>query len=389
MNKNVIHVISGLGDGGAEAVLYRLVTSDNSGLKHIIVSLSQDGKYIKLFESCGIQVYCLNMRGLKGIFLSIIRLFRILKIINPAVVQTWMYHANLIGGAISRISGVKNIFWGIHHSAIKYSELKFLTFIFVRINSFLSKYIPAGIIYCASSSKLVHESIGHKNVNSYVVPNGYDLKKFKFSVDNKNYYRSLWGLEPDTILIGMVARFDPLKDHYCLLEALSLVKDLDIRFKCILVGNGVNNQNHQLVKWINYFGLTGYVSLLGQQSDVPGIMSALDLHVLSSSAEAFPNVLAEAMACETPCVTTNVGDASFIVGGMGWVVAPKDPKTLCQGILSGIQAMKSQPEFNQLRLNARRHIERNFSIASMTLSYLQIWQGVDPNMKDLFDRLHE
>lgn len=383
MEKNVIHVISGLGDGGAEAVLYRLVTLDDSGLNHYVVSLSQGGKYIKLFELHRVHVYCLDMRNLKTIYLSIIKLYKILKIHKPIFVQTWMYHADLIGGIISRIAGIRNVFWGVHHSAVNFSELKFSTYIISRINSYLSQYIPAGIIYCASRSRAVHEAIGYKNINSHVVPNGYDLNKFKFSISDREHFRSLIGLESDAILIGMVARFDPLKNHYCLLEALSLVRDLNIKFKCILVGNGVDDKNIQLVQWINYFKLSEYVNLIGQQSDMPRIMSALDLHVLSSSAEAFPNVLAEAMACGTPCVTTDVGDASYIVGETGWVVPPQNPKMLAHGISSAIEAIKKQSEFGFLRERARRRIEQNFSIANMTASYLEIWCGVDPIGKDL------
>ena len=97
-------------------------------------------------------------------------------------------------------------------------------------------------------------------------------------------------------------------------------------YSAVLVGKNLDHNNDDLVSKIRENGLTDRIILLGERSDIPAVMNGIDLFVLSSLSEAFPNVLNEAMACGTPCVTTNVGDASLIVDNTGWVVSPKDPK---------------------------------------------------------------
>src|SRR5690606_10078664 len=139
-------------------------------------------------------------------------------------------------------------------------------------------------------------------------------------------------------IIGFVARYDPLKDHDNLLQALSLLQVTDLRPTCLLVGTGLEQGNAALADRIVHFRLLDQIRLLGRRSDVPRVMNALDLHVMSSVSEAFPNVLAEAMACGTPCVSTDVGDAAAIVGESGWIVPPHDPKALAYAITSALES---------------------------------------------------
>ena len=87
--------------------------------------------------------------------------------------------------------------------------------------------------------------------------------------------------------------------------------------------------------------LTDHIFLLGERNDIPAVMNGIDLFVLSSISEAFPNVLNEAMACGTPCVTTNVGDASLIVDNTGWVVSPKDPKAIANAVFKAVDEKQS------------------------------------------------
>ncbi len=136
----------------------------------------------------------------------------------------------------------------------------------------------------------------------------------------------------------MVARYDPQKDHNNLLNALALIKQMSIH--CILVGEEMTFRNTELTALIKEYDLQDRVTLLGPQDNIPSIMNALDVHVLSSVGEAFPNVLAEAMACGTPCVATDVGDAALIVGETGWIVPPSDPESLAQALADVVQCKK-------------------------------------------------
>lgn len=134
--------------------------------------------------------------------------------------------------------------------------------------------------------------------------------------------RTQWNISQNIPLIGMVARFDPQKDHRTLIKSLSFLKRSQKMFHCILVGSEMDVTNSDLLAWIKAEDVEENITLLGRRNDIPSVMNALDIHVLSSIGEAFPNVLAEAMACGTPCVTTDVGDAALIVGDTGWIVMP-------------------------------------------------------------------
>lgn len=373
MAKKVVHVITGLNDGGAEAVLYRLCNADPLN-SHIVVSMMDDGKYGPLLREIGVEVQCLSMQPGRVSLSGIVRLYKLLKTQKPDVVQTWMYHADLIGGVVSRLAGIKNIFWGVHNSILESGKSKKTTIIVAKVCAKLSYFIPKRIIYCAQKSVDVHDAFGYDHDKMVVVNNGYDLSKFYMKGSYSNLLQRELGLSEKTPLIGLVGRYDPYKDHANLLNALRLLKKEKVDFNCVLVGKGVDNSNDTLVNLVNELELNHHVFLLGQRSDVPVVMNSIDLNVLSSTAEAFPNVLCEAMACSTPCVTTEVGDASLIVGDTGWVVEPKNPQALSEAIMNALDEKNNNPKAWQARKqDCRNRIVENFSIDKMVEKYHQTW----------------
>ncbi len=382
MNANrltVLHIITGLSNGGAEGALYRLCTNDTSNT-HIVVSMMGQGKYGPLLIQHGIKVICLNMPKGKPKLSAAFKLLQILRKSKPDVVQTWMYHADLFGGVLARIAGYKNIFWNVRQSNFDKNNTNNRTIVISKFLAKLSFVIPKKIICCASSAANIHGDKGYDRKKLVVIENGYDFNQFNnVGPEQIIEIRTTWerGLE-NTFLIGMVGRFDAQKDHKNLLYALSKLKQLGkLKFKCILVGPNIDELNNVLMNWIADSKLQDDVILLGQRSDIPVVMAALDLHVLSSAfGEAFPNVVAEAMAAGTPCVVTDVGDAARIVGDIGWVVPPSDSTLLAQSISTAAQEfMNDKTQWQERQSMAKKKIQDNFSIERMVQRYVKCWRS--------------
>ena len=370
---HVLHVITGLQDGGAEAVLARLCLHDRAH-SHAVVSLTDVGKYGPILCEAGTPIYCLNMRAGRVSMRGVRSLWRILRSEQPDVVQTWMYHADFVGGLVARLARIKTISWGVRQTDLEPGTSKRSTIWVARACARLSSWVPQAIVCCADSAVRVHSSIGYDQRKLLVVHNGYDLNEFRPDANSRFAVREELGIPPCSRVIGMVGRFDPQKDHETLLNALDQLDLDELDAYCVLVGNEVTSRNQKLIDWIQARGLGGRIILLGQRTDVPALMNALDVHVLSSAfGEGFPNVLAEAMACGTPCVATDVGDASFIVGDTGWIVPPKNPGALAAALAAALRDHSSAELWRRRQESARARIEQRFSIESMVRGFHDVW----------------
>lgn len=369
---HILHIITGLNDGGAEAVLYRLCLHDRASSHHV-VSLMDSGKYGPLLRELGVPVTVLGMRRSQITMGGLFQLWRLVRKLQPDVIQTWMYHANLIGGLVGRLAGTCNIVWGIHHAILMPGDITRSTAWVSQLCALLSRWLPRYIVCCAEKSRNAHVSNGYNSARMVVIPNGYDLTVFRPNLAAGGSVRKELGIDPTIALIGCVARFDPLKDHTNLLRSLVLLKAQGLALQCLLVGTGMDPCNTRLISMIADLELEDCVHLVGRRDDIPSIMNALDLHVMSSFSEAFPNVLAEAMACGTPCVSTNVGDAPAILGSTGLIVPPRSPEALAEAI-SLLLAERDTPHLWRNRKEAaRRHITEQYSLNRMVHSYRKVW----------------
>eukprot|EP00764_Aduncisulcus_paluster_P010949 gnl/Carplike_NY0171/3983_a5382_248.p1 GENE.gnl/Carplike_NY0171/3983_a5382_248~~gnl/Carplike_NY0171/3983_a5382_248.p1 ORF type:complete len:368 (-),score=17.44 gnl/Carplike_NY0171/3983_a5382_248:1014-2117(-) len=365
--KKIIHIITGLRDGGAEGALYRLVSYDSN--MHYVISLTSRGKYYRLLKENGVQVVCLNIKGFFSLIRAIVKLVSILKHENPAVVQTWMYHADLIGGAVARIFSNAKIVWGIRHSdhGDTTRHIRFLAFLSGKV----SGWVPDKIVCCSEKAAQYHQEIGYEVGKFIIIPNGYDFDKLKAVSNAREVLLDELDLDSDVFLVGCVARLNEQKDHSNLFSALSKLNYRNL--VCILIGNGCEYSNFALLAQLDKFGIRSQVKLLGARTDIPLLMSALDLHVLPSShGEAFPNVVAEAMACETPCIVTDVGDAAMIVGKYGWVVPPRNSFCLSDKISEAIK-LKSSGQLDLVACEAKNSVVERFSIRVMCESFNRAW----------------
>jgi glycosyltransferase involved in cell wall biosynthesis len=382
---NILHIITGLNDGGAEAVLYRLINACNEH-HHSVVSLMGTGKYGPMMEKIGVPVICLNMPRGRVTITGLRTLWRVLTQKEYDIVQTWMYHADFLGGVLARLAGVHRIFWGIRHSTLEAEKSRYKTIAIARVNGWLSHWIPTAIVCCAERAREAHRALGYASEKLIVIPNGYDLSHFQPDNEARIRLRTEWGVTDGMMLLGMVGRFHPVKDYENLLRAIVQLKQAKKAFRFVLVGKGLDEKNKRLASWLKEYSLCDDILLLGQRNDVPDVMNALDVHVLSSASEAFPNVLAEAMACGTPCVTTDVGDASLIVGDIGWVVPPHDSQALASAIQDALEQFTNVEAWQDRKVAARKRIESKFSIETMVAAYNHLWNRCFSGLNDVTPR---
>lgn len=377
----VLHVISSLGQGGAEGVLYRLISASKHDVEHVVVSMVDEDYYGPRLRALGIPVHVLgNPRG-RLTLSGLLKLRKIFMITQPDVVQTWMYHADLVGGLMARWCGNRLVFWGVRNSNLDAGSISFSARAVAKVCAFLSPWIPAAIVCCSVQAAHIHQSIGYCRKKFVIISNGYDLSRFVPDAEVRTSMRAQWNVKPSQILLGMVARWDPQKDHDNLLHALVKLKEVISDLRCVLVGTGIDKNNSSLTASIRQLGLEDWIILAGPRSDIPAVMNALDLHILSSLGEAFPNTVAEAMACGTPCVVTDVGDAAVIVAETGWVVPPQDSVALAGGIERAISELANAGR-DALGLKCRRQIEENFSLEKMVQAYTTLWRSVLPGDKE-------
>ena len=374
----VVHIITGLGDGGAEHTLFKICKYDDIN-KHIVISLKGPGKYFSLLKKLGIKVYCLNIK-----FLSIHKFFFLIKLLHslkPEVVQTWLVHADFIGGITARLAGIKNIIWNIRYSNFKIGKAKLTTILIIKILAKLSFFIPQSIIINSKRAKKIFAIEGYDKKKLKFIPNGFDLSILKPQKFQKINFKKIIKIKKLVPLIGNVARYDKKKDHLNLLNALSIIRDKNIIFFCILVGSNMDKNNFILTSEIKRLRLSNNVKLLGQNDNILQIMNELDIFVQSSSyGEGFPNVVAESMACGTPCTVTDVGDAGFIVGKTGWVVPPNSPIKLAKAIEKALNELGTK-SWNKRCHRARLRIKENFNINKMLQSYNKVWSNVQSKNK--------
>ncbi len=369
----VLHIIVGLGAGGAEALLYRLATRP-SDIHHEVISLSPPDWYSPAFEQQGVKVHYLGLSSTFSAALAIPRLRRLIRQAAPDVVQTWMYAANLVGGLCARACGVP-VVWGIHGSSL--DPLRRLTRMQVYAGGLLARWIPQFVVSCADSSVRLHARFGYGAAPGGVIYNGYDPDMFYPDGAARAAARERLGIEPEAFAIGCIARWDPQKDIPNLLEAVKIARGRGAAGPLLLVGNMLDSENRALTRLIGQAGLDD-VRCLGRRPDIRELANAFDLHVLAScGAEAFPNTVAETMLCEVPNAVTDIGDSGLIVGETGWVVPSRDPQRLGDAIAGAHLEWQEQPaKWLERRRSARRRIADNFTFDRMANAYEDLWRRI-------------
>jgi glycosyltransferase involved in cell wall biosynthesis len=372
----ILHIITGLETGGAETMLAATAKClQLRGHDQLVISLMAKGAVADRMAGVGLRlVFSGADRGRWPTVAQVIDLARHTRRFRPDVIQGWMYHGDLAATLAWVICGLKpKMIWSVHQTLYDFRNETPLTKQVIRLLAILS-FAPHRIVFVSSLSLQHHERIGYRQDNAVAVPNGFDTGEFKPSRDQRSTFRKAIGIGDTGMLVGNVARYHPMKDHANLVRAAALI-DADLPIRYVLVGDRLDDSNRPLTDLMVHHGVRDRFILLGERPDIPQILPALDLFVLSSAwGEAFPMTIGEAMACGVPCVATDIGDVGDLIGDTGRVVPPRDPEALA-GAVQAFLTLTPDERATAGQM-ARRRVVDVFSIEAIVSRYEALYAGV-------------
>lgn len=344
---------------------------DRQRFNPCVISLIAPGELASRIAALGIPVHSSNMNSGFADLVSFYKLVRLIKQYQPDVVHTWMYHADLFGGLAARLAGVSSLAWCLRNSNLDPDKTKLSTRIIVRLCAWLSPWLPNLILSCSEQARIIHAERGYAANKMVVIPNGFDLSRFKPDSDARASVRSELGLAHNVLLVGLIGRFDPQKNHTGFFKAAEQLHRRLPHVHFLLAGKGIDKENITLLQVATDANVLSNSHLLGLRDDIPRLMAALDALASSSYGEAFPNVLGEAMACGVPCVVTDIGDSAYIVADAGRVVDVGDMDSLAAALE---EILTLQPnEKLALGTQARTRVATHFEIANVTRKYEEFY----------------
>jgi glycosyltransferase involved in cell wall biosynthesis len=370
------NIISGLNPGGAEILLYNILSrTDRQLFQPEVISLTDIGAVGEKLRAIDVPVWALGMSRSSPNPIYLMKLASFFQKHQPDLIHTWMYHADLIGGLAAKLAGSIPVVWSIHYSNIDPQGTKLTTRLTTKTCSLLSSWLANQIICTSQVSQQTHTEIGYAAQKMKVIRNGFDLDRFYPDITARLTIRQEFGLAENTPIIGMIARFHPQKDHHNFVRAAGQLHAImpDVHF--LLCGENVTWENSQLVEWIDTARIRSCCHLLGRKDNLQAIQASLDIATLSSAwGETFPLAIGEAMASGVPCVVTDVGDLSLLVGNTGCTVNPRDSKALADA-WRYLLKMDSQQR-RELGLLARQRVQQNFSIDAVVAQYQNLYRDI-------------
>jgi glycosyltransferase involved in cell wall biosynthesis len=287
------------------------------------------------------------------------RLITLIRREAPDVVHGYLATSNAILSLLRPLLRPARVVWGVRASNMDLTRYDRLAALEARFAVRLSH--AADLIICNSEAgRAYHAQQGYPGDRMVVVQNGIDLKRFSPDAEARRAVRAEWGVAASEVLLGIVARLDPMKDHRNFLSAAADLSRVRPAARFVCVGDGPAAYRRELVEEARQLGLEGRLIWAGARDDMPRVYNALDIAVSSSAfGEGFPNTIAESMATGVPCVVTDVGDSAVIVDGLGWVCPPKDHAALGRALTAAVDAMP----YDAARI--REHVAKAYSSAML------------------------
>ena len=367
----IIHLITDLETGGAETALVKLLAEHrHAPYTPVVVSMTGRGALGNAVEAEGATLHSLGMRrghiDPGGLF----RLIGLLRRYRPEILQSWMYHADLLGLIAGRLARVPRILWNVRCSNMDMSAYSRMSLLVVRILARLSRQ-PEAVVVNSLAGRAWHQHLGYRPRRWEYIPNGFDTARFRPDAEARVAIRGELGIPSGAPLIGMLARVDPSKNHGCFLAAAARLSEQRPEAHFLLAGTEIEAGNPALA---GVAALGSRIHLLGERRDVPRVIAAFDIATLTSAfGEGFPNFIGEAMACAVPCVVTDVGDSRRIVGDGGLVVPPSDAAALAE---AWARLIAIGPEARaEIGAAARARIKKEFTAEATARQYQALYAG--------------
>ncbi len=372
----VAHIITTLDVGGAEIMLQRLLSAtDLARFPSTVIVLKPDGPIQPRIEALGVPVHCLGVDRERPTLGNLRDLVKLLRDGQFDVIQTWLYHADLMGGVAARLAGRIPVAWGLHTSTLDADQVSRVTLVIRQLLAWSSRLLPGAVVCCSDVSRRLHIGYGYEPSRMVMVPNGFNLEEYAIRTELRPEVRRELGIPENVPVVIAVARCEPQKDYPNLVAAAAVTCQRlpDARFVCC--GKNVAWDNPELASSIDRLGLRDHFHLLGVRSDVPRLLAASDVLVSAAAfGEAMPLVVGEAMACGVPCVVTDVGDSAMLVGPTGRSVPPRDPEQLGHA-LADLLSLPRAVRAEQGRA-ARAWIQSRYSLELSVRRYQNTWMQI-------------
>jgi glycosyltransferase involved in cell wall biosynthesis len=365
----VVHLITGLETGGAEGMLARLVARDDrTRLRSAVVSLTAPGMVGQAITEADVPLVSLGMRRGVPDPRGLMRLRQVLREFRPDVLQTWLYHADMLGLAAWRLGWTPRLVWNLRCTESIESPL---------LRRLLARWsaLPAAIVVNAHEVQGFHEALGYRPRRWIDIPNGFDTAVLRPDPDGGRRQRAALGIADGALVILLPARYHEMKDHATVLAAAARLAASHPAARFVLAGGGIDAGNRALAGAIAAHGLGESVMLLGEWRDLASLYPVADIVTLSSAfGEGFPNVLGEAMSCGIPCAATDIGGSAAIVGDAGAIVPPRDPAALAAA-WERLAALG--PEGRRvLGERARARIVEHYDLAAVVARYEALYRSL-------------
>lgn len=356
------HIITNFTElGGAESALIRVINEHVDEKITLITLMSMTDTMSSKITHPNCQIVSLGASNSISLLLSAFKLVPLIYSLQPNKVYSWMYHANAIA-AISCLFSFKKIklIWGVRHSLDDYPGEKGSTKIAIQLGRLL-KFIPNKVIHCSKKSQLQHEAFGYNAASKSVyIPNGYNFAPLTSRPFNHDF-----------LIIGAAGRFHDAKDYFTLFVAAKQLKEKGLAFELRLCGRGMKSDNKELLDLISVAGLDlSDVHLLGEVTNMVAFYNQVDIFVLSSKTEGFPNVLAESAAQGCAVFSTNVGDAPYIINNNEHIVDIKDSVALSKRIYAYTQ--KPDEVKQKIAALTTKHVRDSFAIATISKRFSEL-----------------